>query len=91
MLVLYQRHKRDYYNEETGSWDVVERYSSDEECSAKEYYNDKYNELSPEYADEAEDVNDEEYTEVDLERVRGSMEFWEDAIKAVLIDFDEDN
>ena len=85
----YRRHKRDYYNEETGSWDVGERYSSDEESSAKEY--DKYDELSPEYADEAEDVDDEEYMEVYLERVRGGMEFWEDAIEDVLIDFDEDN
>ena len=87
-LRFYRRHKRDYYNEEMGSWDVGKRYSSDEECWAKEYYDDKYDVLSPEYADEAEDVNDEEYMEVDLERVRGSMELWEDAIKDVLI---EDN
>lgn len=70
----YRRHKHDYYNEETGSWDTRVRYSnssSDEETSAKENYNDSYDN-SPEfacYADEKEG-DKEEYMEVDLERVR---------------------
>lgn len=87
----FRRHKSAYFHEENGSWDVPLHYSSDEESSTAVNYDDSenlYDETSEFAACENEE---EEYMEVDLERARETIEFWEDAIEDVITDFNEDD
>ena len=69
--------------------------SSDEESSTPVNYDDyreeaSYDEVFEFMGYETEGEGEEEYMEVDLERARETIEFWEDAIEDVIIDFDED-
>ena len=68
--------------------------SSDEESTPVNYDDDheeaSYDEVFEFMGYETEGEGQEEYMEVDLEQAREAIEFWEDAIKDVIIDFDED-
>lgn len=92
----FRRHKALYCKGER-TWDlnVPSSSSSDEESSTPLNYDDdreeaSYDEVFEFMGYETEGEGEEEYMEVDLERARETIEFWEDAIEDMIIDFDED-
>ena len=92
----FRRHKALYCKDDrTWDLDVPSNSSSHEESSTLVNYDDDREEASYdevfEFMDyETEGEGEEEYMEVDLERASETIEFWEDAIEDVIIDFDED-
>lgn len=82
----FRRHKALYCKGER-TWDlnVPSGSSSDEESSTPLNYDDdreeaSYDEVFEFMGYETEAEGEEEYMEVDLERARETIEFWEDAI-----------
>lgn len=92
----FRRHKALYCKGER-TWDlnVPSSSSSEEESSTPINRDDDREEASNDevfefMGYEIEGEGEEEYMEVDLERARETIEFWEDAIEDMIIDFDED-
>lgn len=92
----FRRHKALYCKgERTWDLDVPPTSSSDEESSTPVNYEDdreetSYDEVFKFMDFETEGEGDEEYMEVDLERAKETIEFWEDAIEDIIVDFEED-
>lgn len=93
----YRRHKERHFNEETGLWEKCS--SSDEESDqntgpSRDHEDGEMYDCTSGFAgfdNETAAEEEVDYMEVDTEKARSTLEFWEDAIEDVVTDFNDED